>query len=156
MPTLTKATILRAKGEFLAVCRLHGSSQEVHAARIRMGMRCAAVIDQTFLDAMKRCAEHQELCMVAVLTGRPRPPLPRAGAFQMIKTDGLPVLAYIPLEEAEEVFALGGLYQREQISAARALELVRKVSARISRLLRLDRPIEPLQFLSEELEQEHA
>jgi hypothetical protein len=74
----------------------------------------------------------------------------------MIKTDGLPVLAYIPLEEAEEVFALGGLYQREQISAARALELVRKVSARISRLLRLDRPIEPLQFLSEELEQEHA
>lgn len=156
MPTLTKATILRAKGEFLAVCRLHGPSPEVQAARNRMGIRCTAVIDQTFLDAIKRCAEHQEHCMVAVLTGRPRPPLPKAGAFQMIKAANALELAYIPLEEAEEVFAIGGLYQREQISAARAHELVRKVAIRISRLLRLDRPIQPLQFLGERVEEEHA
>jgi hypothetical protein len=74
----------------------------------------------------------------------------------MVKTANTPMLAYIPLEEAEEVFAIGGLYQREQISAARALELTRKVAIRISRLLRLDRPIEPLQFLSKEFEEEQA
>ena len=94
--------------------------------------------------------------MVAVITGDPRPPLPKAGAFQKIKTINGPAMAYIPLEEAEEVFAIGGLYQREQISDAQALELVQQVALRISVLLQLDRPIEPLEFLSEKLEEDRA
>jgi len=151
-----KDALLRAKEDFEAACRLQGSSREVRAARIRMGIRCRAVIDETFLEGIEKGAEHLEQCMVAVITGDPRPPLPQAGAFQKIKTINGPVMAYIPLEEAEEVFAIGGLYQREQISGEHALELVQEVANRISLLLQLDRPIEPLEFLSEKLEEDRA
>jgi hypothetical protein len=132
-----KDALLRAKEDFEAVCRLQGSSREVRAARIRMGIRCRAVIDETFLEGIEKGAEHLEQCMVAVITGDPRPPLPQAGAFQKIKTINGPVMAYIPLEEAEEVF-------------------VQEVANRISLLLQLDRPIEPLEFLSEKLEEDRA
>ncbi|MFM1881081.1 MAG: hypothetical protein RLZZ344_1315 [Pseudomonadota bacterium] len=151
-----KDALVRAKEEFEAVCRLQGNAREVRVARIRMGIRCRAVIDETFLEGIEKCAEHLEQCMVAVITGDPRPPLPKAGAFQKIKTINGPAMAYIPLEEAEEVFSIGGLYQREQISDAQALELVQQVAHRISALLQLDRPIEPLEFLSEKLEEDRA
>lgn len=151
-----KDALLRAKEEFESVCRLQGNSRDVQAARIRMGIRCRSVIDETFLEGIEKCAEHLEQCMVAVITGDPRPPLPKAGAFQKIKTINGPMMAYIPLQEAEEVFAIGGLYQREQISDAQALELVQEVANRISLSLQLDRPIEPLGFLSEKLEEDRA
>ncbi|MFZ9734844.1 MAG: hypothetical protein ACO3WN_03280 [Burkholderiaceae bacterium] len=151
-----KDHLLQAKEEYEAVCRLQGDSREARAARLRMGIRCRNVIDQTFLEGIEKCSEHLQQCMVAVITGDPRPPAPKAGAFQKIKTINGPIMAYIPLKAAEEVFAIGDLYQREQISDAQALELVQAVADRISAELHVERPIEPLGFLSEKLEEDRA
>ena len=57
-----KDALLRAKEEFESVCRLQGTSREVRAARIRMGIRCRAVIDETFVEGIEKCAEHLEQC----------------------------------------------------------------------------------------------
>lgn len=151
-----KDQLLKAKEEYETACRLQGDSREVRAARLRMGIRCRAVIDQTFLEGIAKHAEHQEQCMVAVITGDPRPPSPKAGSFQKIKTINGPIMAYIPLDAAEEVFAVGGLYQREQISDEQALALVQEIADHISSELKLERPIEPLGFLSEKLEEDRA
>jgi hypothetical protein len=103
-----KDQLLKAKEDYETACRLQGDSREVRAARLRMGIRCRAVIDQTFLEGIEKCAEHLEQCMVAVITGDPRPPVPKAAAFQKIKTINGPMMAYIPIDAAEEVFAIGG------------------------------------------------
>lgn len=151
-----KDALEQAKAAFEQACLIKGDSREAQVARIRIALRCRAVLDKTFIEGAERSLDHAERCMIALVQGEERPPDPKASAFQKIKSINGEIDAYIPLEYAEEVFKIGAAYQLEQISARQAVELAQDVADRISSHLNLDVPFEALGFMAENIEEEEA
>ena len=151
-----KDALEQAKAAFEQACLIKGDSREAQVARIRIALRCRAVLDKTFVEGAERSLDHAERCMIALVQGEERPPDPKASAFQKIKSINGEIDAYIPLEYAEEVFKIAAAYQLEQISARQAVELAQDVADRISSHLNLDVPFEALGFMAENIEEEEA
>ena len=148
-----KEEMLKAKQEYEKARHETGDSRAEVAARIRVGLRCRAVLDKTFIEGAEKTADHTERSMVALAAGdeKPAPPVPTA--FQTIKSVNGEILAYVPLEYAEEMFKIGAAYQLEEISAEQAIELAQAVAEKLSEEIHLDPPIQALGFLREELEE---
>jgi hypothetical protein len=146
-----KEEMLKAKQEYEKARLSTGDSRSEIAARIRVGLRCRAVIDKTFIEGAEKTADFTERCMVALAAGDEKPHAPTATAFQKIKSVNGEILAYIPLEFAEEVFKIGAAFQLEEVSAEQAIELAQAVAERLSEDIHLDPPIQALGFLREEL-----
>lgn len=146
-----KEEMLKAKQEYEKARHSTGDSRPEIAARIRVGLRCRAVIDKTFIEGAEKTADFTERCMAALAAGDEKPHAPAATAFQKIKSVNGEILAYIPLEFAEEVFKIGAAFQLEEVSAEQAIELAQAVAERLSEEIHLDPPIQALGFLREEL-----
>lgn len=146
-----KEEMLKAKQEYEKARQSTGDTRPEIAARIRVGLRCRAVIDKTFIEGAEKTADFTERCMVALAAGDEKPQAPAATAFQKIKSVNGEILAYIPLEFAEEVFKIGAAFQLEEVSAEQAIELAQAVADRLSEDIHLEPPIQALGFLREEL-----
>jgi hypothetical protein len=146
-----KEEMLKAKQEYEKARQSTGDSRPEIAARIRVGLRCRAVIDKTFIEGAEKTADFTERCMVALAAGDEKPHAPTATAFQKIKSVNGEILAYIPLEFAEEVFKIGAAFQLEEVSAEQAIELAQAVADRLSEDIHLEPPIQALGFLRDEL-----
>ena len=146
-----KEEMLKAKQDYEKACNDTGDSRPEIAARIRVGLRCRAVLDKTFIEGAEKTADHTERCMVALASGDEKPKPPAATSFQTIKSVNGEILAYIPLEYAEEVFKIGAAFQLEEVSAEQAIELAQGVAEKISEDIHLEPPIQALGFLREEL-----
>jgi hypothetical protein len=141
-----KDQMVKAKQDYEKACSATGDSREVVAARIRVGLRSRAVIDKTFIEAAEKTSDHWERCMIAVASGHERPTGPSATSFQTIKSVNGDLMAFIPLEHAEEIFKIGAAFQLEEISAEQAIELAQAVADKISEEIHLSPPIQALGF----------
>lgn len=146
-----KEEMLKAKRDYEKACNDTGDTRPEIAARIRVGLRCRAVLDKTFIEGAEKTADHTERCMMALAAGDEKPKPPAPTAFQTIKSVNGEILAYIPLEYAEEAFKIGAAFQLEEISAEQAIELAQAVAEKISEDIHLEPPIQALGFLREEL-----
>lgn len=141
-----------ARQLFEKVVGNRNDSRELRSARIRLGLLLRAHIDKTFVAGAEQTASHQELVALAIVNGQDRPPLPEANEFQQVKSGDRNIWVYLPMEYAEQVFALGVRYQRTEIDARQAIDAVQAVMDMICRFeLKLDEPFKALQFLREEL-----
>lgn len=132
-------------------------SREARSARTRMGLLCRAHLDKTFIDGAEQMSVYQEACARALLQGKDKPTEPQAPVFQRIKSGGRDLWVYVPEEYAQQVFALGGRYQRTELSAEQAIAESQSVADQIFLLeLKLEQSFEVLQFLREELAQGSA
>jgi len=146
-----KEEMLKAKQEYEKACKSTGDTRPEVAARIRVGLRCRAVLHKTFIEGAEKTADYTERSMLALASGDEKPKPPAATSFQTIKTVNGEILAYIPLEYAEEVFKIGAAFQLEEVSAEQAIELAQVVADKISEDIHLEPPIQALGFLREEL-----
>jgi len=146
-----KEEMLKAKQEYEKACKSTGDTRPEVAARIRVGLRCRAVLDKTFIEGAEKTADYTERSILALASGDEKPKPPAATSFQTIKTVNGEILAYIPLEYAEEVFKIGAAFQLEEVSAEQAIELAQVVADKISEDIHLEPPIQALGFLREEL-----
>ena len=149
-----KEAMVKAKQEYETAINAKDDSRETRTMKVRMGLRCRAVLDKTFIEGAERTAEHAEAAMLAVANDEEKPKAPAPKAFQPIKSVNGEILAYLPLEFAEEVFKIGAAYQMEEVSPEQAIELCQAVAEKISEALELDQPFEALGFLKEQLAEE--
>lgn len=151
-----KDEMLKAKQAFEQAVEAQGESREIRALRIRVALRCRAVLDKTFIEGAEKTAEHAEASMLAIAADEEKPPAPKPSSFQTIKSVNGDILAYVPLPIAEEMFTIGAKYQMEEITAEQAIEFAQGVADKISEQLKLDKPIEALNFLREQLSEENG
>ena len=149
-----KEEMLKAKQAYEQAVESEGDSREIRALRIRVALRCRAVLDKTFIGGAEKTAEHAEASMLAIAADEEKPPAPKPSSFQTIKSVNGDILAYVPLPFAEEMFTIGAKYQLEEITAEQAIEFAQGVAERISEQLKLDKPFEALNFLREQLSEE--
>jgi hypothetical protein len=129
-------------------------SREARSARTRMGLLCRAHLDKTFIDGAEQTAVHQDALARALVQGKEKPEEPQAPEFQCIKSGGRDLWVYVPQEYADQAFALGGRYQKTELSAEQAILEMQSVADQIFLMeLKLEQSFEVLQFLREELTQ---
>ena len=63
-------------------------------------------------------------------------------------------MVYLPQSYTNQIFALGSKYQQDIVSKDRALEIAALIADEITQTLELDHPINPLQFLVSDEEEE--
>lgn len=146
-----KEEMIKAKQEYEKTCAETGDGRAEVAARIRMGLRCRAVLDKTFIDGAEKTADYTEKSMMAIASGDEKPPAPSPSSFQTIKSVNGEIIAYIPISYAEEVFKIGAAYQNEEISAEQSIELCQAIADKISEDLKLEPPFQALGFMREEM-----
>ena len=146
-----KEEMIKAKQEYEKTCAETGDGRAEVAARIRMGLRCRAVLDKTFIDGAEKTADYTEKSMMAIASGDDKPPAPSPSSFQTIKSVNGEIIAYIPIQYAEEVFKIGAAYQNEEISAEQSIELCQAIADKISEDLKLEPPFQALGFMREEM-----
>jgi hypothetical protein len=142
----------RAVAAYEKVLNLASDSRDARSVRMRMGLLCRAHLDKTFIAGAEQTAVWQEHVQLALIAGKPAPEPPVASKFQKIRAGESDIYAYLPEEYAAEAFALGGRYQKMEITAAKAIEAMQALANQISHYdLRLPEPIQVLSFLKEEL-----
>ena len=147
----SKAAKQEAKSLYVKAAMISDSSRDGRMFKLRVGLRCRGHMDKAFIEGAKKTERHQELCLASIAKGLDAPNPPSVSVFQTAKTLNKQIYTYLPPEFAEELFALGGLYQTMQIDAAKAIVLAQEVSARVSLDLGLDDPLIALQFLRDEI-----
>jgi hypothetical protein len=144
----------RAKLAFEKISSLKKEGgRDSRSARIRMVLLCRAHLDKTFVEGAEKTAVYEEEVMQAIVAGSEKPPAPQAAEFQQVASvSGDKVWVYLPSEYAEIAFALGGSYQRTDLSAEQAIEAMQGLANQIfSTELGIDDPFLVLQFLRDEI-----
>jgi hypothetical protein len=146
-----KEEMIKAKQDYEKTCAETGDGRAEVSARIRMGLRCRAVLDKTFIDGAEKTADFTEKSMMAIASGDEKPAPPSPSSFQTIKSVNGEIIAYIPFAFAEEVFKIGAAYQNEEVSAEQSIELCQAIAEKISEELKLEPPFQALGFMREDM-----
>ncbi|MEY2994042.1 MAG: hypothetical protein RL357_977 [Pseudomonadota bacterium] len=149
-----KAQKERAKLAFEKIASLKKEGgRDSRSARIRMVLLCRAHLDKTFIEGAEKTAAFEEETMKAIVAGSEKPPEPVAAEYQQVASvSGDKVWVYLPNEYAEIAFALGGSYQRTDLSAEQAIDAMQGLADQIfSSELGVDDPFLVLQFLRDEI-----
>ena len=143
-----------AKTAFERACALEGDSRDKRGLRIRQAVRVRAVIDKIFVEGTSAAAGYDEARMMALASGEKIPELPKASVntcFKTVNTASGPAMAYLPLDHATGVFAVGLAYQTDKIDKDAAIDAVQEIANQVGDQLGLDQyaiqPITPLEFL---------
>lgn len=143
-----------AKTAFERACALEGDSRDKRGLRIRQAVRVRAVIDKIFVEGTSAAAGYDEARMMALASGEKIPELPKASVntcFKTVNTASGPAMAYLPLDHATSVFAVGLAYQTDKIDKDAAIDAVQEIANQVGDQLGLDQyaiqPITPLEFL---------
>ncbi len=146
-----KEEMIKAKQDYEKTCAETGDGRAEVSARIRMGLRCRAVLDKTFIDGAEKTADFTEKSMMAIASGDDKPAPPSPSSFQTIKSVNGEIIGYIPFAFAEEVFKIGAAYQNEEVSAEQSIELCQAIAEKISEELKLEPPFQALGFMREDM-----
>jgi hypothetical protein len=146
-----KEEMIKAKQDYEKTCAETGDGRAEVSARIRMGLRCRAVLDKTFIDGAEKTADFTEKSMIAIASGDEKPAAPIPSSFQTIKSVNGEIIGYIPFAFAEEVFKIGAAYQNEEVSAEQSIELCQSIADKISEELKLEPPFQALGFMREDM-----
>ena len=141
-----------AQALFDKVTSMRADSRDARTLRIRMGLLCRAHLDKSFVTGAEQTASWQELASMAIANGKEKPPLPEPSVFQKIKSGENEIYVYLPEEYSHEAYQLGARYQRAEIPADKAIEVMQGLANQICLYeLKLDEPFQVLQFLRDEL-----
>ena len=139
-----------AKTEFDSACAETHEDKESRANRIKIGLRCRAVIDKIFIDGAKAYEIHHEEKLQALWDEKSPPENPRPNNFQLIKSSQGEVVGYIPLECAEAVYDIASDFQRKNISKEHAIKLTQIIADNICSMLSLETSFNVLDFLRDD------
>ena len=62
-----------SKADYEKAMNLKGDSKQEVAFRLRIGLRARACVDKIFIDGAEKFAAYNEICLVAVAKGKPKP-----------------------------------------------------------------------------------
>lgn len=142
----------QARAAYEKVIALREDTRETRSMRLGMALLCRTHLDKTFVAGAEQTALWQQRCASETAAGRPLPPPPRASLFQTARAGNADIQVYLPQEFADEAFALGVKYQKMEITAARAIELMQGLANQICYYeLHIEHPFVALQFLRDEL-----
>lgn len=141
-----------AQALFDKVTSMKADSRDARSMRIRMGLLSRAHLDKSFVTGAEQTSSWQELTSMAIANGKDKPPLPEPSVFQKIKSGENEIYVYLPEEYSHEAFHVGARYQRAEIPADKAIEIMQGLANQICLYeLKLDEPFQVLQFLRDEL-----
>jgi hypothetical protein len=141
-----------AQALFDKVTSMKADTRDARSTRIRMGLLCRAHLDKSFVTGAEQTSSWQELASMAIANGKEKPPLPEPSVFQKIKSGENEIYVYLPEEYSHEAYQLGARYQRAEIPADKAIEIMQGLANQICLYeLKLDEPFQVLQFLRDEL-----
>lgn len=149
-----KKAMENAKASYFKATGLQGLSRESRIFKARIAGRSKAHLDKVFIEGAEQSEVYQEACLAALSEGGERPAMPDPKPFQTVKTKTETVYTYIPAEFAQEMYALGSLYQAASININEALKMAQEVADRVSFDIGIEEPFTALQFLRDELEKE--
>jgi hypothetical protein len=130
------------------------NSRDSRKTKSILGNRCSAFINLTFIEGANKTVAYIEEATLAQSQGKPIPPQPSTSAYKEVRTMGGKVWVYLPQSYTNQIFALGSKYQQDIVSKDRALEIAASIADEITQTLELDHPINPLQFLVSDEEEE--
>lgn len=152
-----KSSKEKAKLAFEKVTAVDSDSRTARSARIRMGLLCRAGLDRAFIEGAERTRVYQERSFQAVRQGREFPAPPEAECYFQVRVNGEGIYVYLPEEYANEAFSIGARYQRAEIDARAAIDLVQALADQICTYeLKLDEAFRALQFLRDEVAAENG
>ena len=142
----------KAKAEFDSACAETHEDKKSRANRIKIGLRCRAVIDKIFVDGAKAYETYHEQKLQALWEGKSPPEEPRPSNFQIIKSSQGDIVGYIPLKSAEAVYDIASDFQKKDISKEHAINLTQIVADNICSMLSLETSFNVLDFLRDDPE----
>jgi hypothetical protein len=142
----------KAKAAFETVIAADAAGRAGRAARSRMALMCRSAIDKAFVEGAKLTEAYQDSVARALVDGRERPAPPTPRHFLTVRVGAQDMLVYLPVAYAERAFNAGARYQRAEIDATTAVELVQKVLDDFCMVeLDVDDELSALQFLRDEI-----
>jgi len=127
-------------------------TEENRSFKMKIAHRTRAHIDLTFIEGAQKLGKYHQDHLTAVAKQLETPDKPNYTPFQKIKTLDSEVIAYLPNFEAQEIYALGGKYQTQQINASQALTEVQTIADTIFHKFDIAVSLTTLGFLRDELE----
>jgi len=153
-PTALKA---KAKAAFKKTVELTSDSRNARSMRVRIALLSRAHLDKTFIEGAERTEVYLRQVSKAIVDQTERPPEPTASEYQKVDTATDEVWVYVPQDYADAAFQIGGRYQRTDISAEHAIDSMQGLLDQLCMYeLRMDEPLEALQFLRDELAEQAA
>ena len=147
-----KKAMENAKASYIKAAKMNGVSRESRIFKSRIGGRCRVHLDKVFVEGAEYSETYHEACLTAISEGNDKPEMPSPKPFQTVKSNNETIYTYVPSEFAQEMYALGNLYQAAQISPTETLKMGQELADRVSFDLGLEEPFTALQFLRDELE----
>jgi len=142
----------QAKADYEKVLKLDPKSPNARALRSKQALRARNHIDQVFIEAALKTEAFLELCQQELIAGRPRPEPPGPTTFHITSSNMGKFYTYIPSDFANEIFAIGSLYQTTEVSGQEAVDKVQAVADRLFEEIGLETNLNTLQFLRDELD----
>ena len=140
-----------AKIEFESACAETHEDKKSRANRIKIGLRCRAVIDTLFIEGAKDFEKFHKEKLEAIWEEKDTPEAPKPNNYQLIKSSQGDVVGYIPMEYAQAVYDIASDFQKKDISKEHAINLTQIVADNICNMLSLETSFNVLDFLREEL-----
>ena len=142
--------IANAKTEFESACAETHEDKKSRANRIKIGLRCRAVIDTLFIEGAKEFEKFHKEKLEAIWEEKDPPKEPKPHNYQVIKSSQGDVVGYIPIEYAQAVYDIASDFQKKDISKEHAINLTQIVADNICNMLSLETSFNVLDFLREE------
>ena len=143
----------QAKADFEKAFASMQDTKQDKAFRVKIGLRIRSSIDKIFVDGAEKFAKYAEICLTAIAAGEEKPEQPKSSAFVKIKSLNGEIFSYLPEENAEAIFQLGGKYQNMEIDAKTAIRRAQVIANQYAYDLDLENSLIVLQFLRDELEE---
>ena len=139
-----------AKNEFESACAETHEDKKSRANRIKIGLRCRAVIDTLFIEGAKEFEKFHKEKLEAIWEEKNPPEEPKPNNYQIIKSSQGDVVGYIPMEYAQAVYDISSDFQKKDISKEHAINLTQIVADNICNMLSLETSFNVLDFLRDE------
>ena len=143
-----------AKAGFESACAETHEDKTSRANRIKIGLRCRAVIDTLFIEGAKEFERFHKEKLEAIWEEKDPPKEPKPNNYQIIKSSQGDVVGYIPMEYAQAVYDIASDFQKKDISQEHAINLTQIVADNICNMLSLETSFNVLDFLREEQKDE--
>ena len=140
-----------AKTEFESACAETHEDKKSRANRVKIGLRCRAVIDKLFIEGAKEFEKYHKEKLEAIWEEKDPPKEPKPNNYQIIKSSQGDVVGYIPDEYAQAVYDIASDFQKKDISKEHAINLTQIVADNICNMLSLETSFNVLDFLRDEL-----
>ena len=147
----TKYLRSAAKEDFEKACNISSDLREARGFKIRIALRCRAVIDKLFIEGANQYELYTQQKLHAIWHKKPAPPEPTPKNIQRIRSSHGEIFGYIPLKFAKKVYKVSKNFQARAITSHSAIKHTQLIADEISYIMGLEKSFEVLDFLREEL-----